>query len=191
MKRHSFYLKPGEKKRVKEALARKRSRIVITLGPGNIDLSLAANIGLASAVSMTVMNGSDAGIGLGLVAAAGCGLAIGAANYLSILAAAISPSSPRCPPASSSNRSISPMGAGCRSSPPPGFADFTSLQIAGLPLLAVFALLLRGAAVLLRRTIYGRSVLAIGQNILAARLAGVAAGVFAPSPIWCAACWAD
>ena len=26
LKRHSFYLKPGEKKRVKEALARKRAR---------------------------------------------------------------------------------------------------------------------------------------------------------------------
>jgi small subunit ribosomal protein S21 len=26
VKRHSFYLKPGEKKRVKEALARKRAR---------------------------------------------------------------------------------------------------------------------------------------------------------------------
>ena len=26
VKRHSFYLKPGEKKRVKQALARKRSR---------------------------------------------------------------------------------------------------------------------------------------------------------------------
>ena len=26
VKRHSFYLKPGEKKRVKEALARKRNR---------------------------------------------------------------------------------------------------------------------------------------------------------------------
>jgi small subunit ribosomal protein S21 len=26
VKRHSFYLKPGEKKRVKEALARKRSQ---------------------------------------------------------------------------------------------------------------------------------------------------------------------
>jgi len=26
LKRHSFYLKPGEKKRIKQALARKRSR---------------------------------------------------------------------------------------------------------------------------------------------------------------------
>ena len=33
---------------------------VITLGPGNVDLSLPANIGLASAVAMKVMDGSDA-----------------------------------------------------------------------------------------------------------------------------------
>ena len=32
---------------------------VITLGPGNVDLSLPANIGLASAVAMKVMGGSD------------------------------------------------------------------------------------------------------------------------------------
>ena len=32
---------------------------VITLGPGNVDLSLPANIGLASAVAMKVMDGSD------------------------------------------------------------------------------------------------------------------------------------
>ena len=58
--------------------------IVITLGPGNVDLSLPANIGLASAVSVTVMNGSDSLIAVGLVAALGCGLAIGLANYLMI-----------------------------------------------------------------------------------------------------------
>ncbi len=32
---------------------------VITLGPGNVDLSLPANIGLASAVAMKVMDGND------------------------------------------------------------------------------------------------------------------------------------
>ena len=42
---------------------------VITLGPGNVDLSLPANIGLASAVAMKVMDGSDAMIALGLAAA--------------------------------------------------------------------------------------------------------------------------
>jgi small subunit ribosomal protein S21 len=33
VKRHSFYLKPGEKKRVKQALARKRARKKIRRGP--------------------------------------------------------------------------------------------------------------------------------------------------------------
>src|ERR1700738_2510877 len=41
---------------------------VITLGPGNVDLSLPANIGLASAVAMKVMDGSDKMIAAGLVA---------------------------------------------------------------------------------------------------------------------------
>jgi small subunit ribosomal protein S21 len=35
VKRHSFYLKPGEKKRVKAALARKRSRKRIRRSDGD------------------------------------------------------------------------------------------------------------------------------------------------------------
>ena len=42
---------------------------VITLGPGNVDLSLPANIGLASAVAMKVMDGQDSRIAVGLLAA--------------------------------------------------------------------------------------------------------------------------
>src|SRR6201987_762750 len=53
---------------------------VITLGPGNVDLSLPANIGLASAVAMKVMGGSDAMIVVGLLAALACGAAVGAIN---------------------------------------------------------------------------------------------------------------
>ena len=58
--------------------------------------------------------------------------------------------------------------------PPPGFADFTNLQYAGIPVIAVLTVLLTiVASVVLHRTVYGRSVLAIGQNIRAARLAGL------------------
>ena len=39
---------------------------VITLGPGNVDLSLPANIGLASAVAMKTMGGDDCLVALGL-----------------------------------------------------------------------------------------------------------------------------
>src|SRR5712691_7452612 len=54
---------------------------VITLGPGNVDLSLPANIGLASAVAMKVMDGNDSMVAVGLAAALACGTAIGASNY--------------------------------------------------------------------------------------------------------------
>src|SRR5260370_18220167 len=64
---------------------------VITLGPGNVDLSLPANIGLASAVAMKVMDGSDVLVIVGLVAALATGLAVGAANYVLIRALRIPP----------------------------------------------------------------------------------------------------
>ena len=51
---------------------------VITLGPGNVDLSLPANIGLASAVAMKTMGGDDSWVAVGLAAALACGLAVGA-----------------------------------------------------------------------------------------------------------------
>src|SRR6478736_10063598 len=59
---------------------------VITLGPGNVDLSLPANIGLASAVAMKTMDGSDALVALGLLAALASGAAVGIGNYLLIWA---------------------------------------------------------------------------------------------------------
>src|SRR3954462_7541858 len=64
---------------------------VITLGPGNVDLSLPANIGLASAVAMTVMDGDDGRVVLGLLAALVCGFTVGAVNYLLIRALRIPP----------------------------------------------------------------------------------------------------
>lgn len=149
--------------------------IVITLGPGNVDLSLPANIGLASAVSMTVMNGSDALVGIGLLAALGCGLAIGVANYLLIRALGIPPIVATLSSSFVVQSIDIAYGRGLQIKPPAGFAASMNLQVAGLPVCAILAILLSaGLAVLLRRTIYGRSVLAIGQNARAALFAGLA-----------------
>jgi ribose transport system permease protein len=147
---------------------------VITLGPGNVDLSLPANIGLASAVAMKVMDGSDAMIPVGLAAALACGAAIGAANYLLIRALRIPPIIATLS-ASFVVQSIDiSYGRGLQIKPPPGFADFTNWQVFGIPLLALLAVLFAfGAAVVLQRMVFGRSVTAIGQNIRAAWLAGV------------------
>jgi ribose transport system permease protein len=150
---------------------------VITLGPGNVDLSLPANIGLASAVAMKVMDGQDSMIAVGLLAALASGAAIGAINYLLIWALRIPPIIATLS-ASFVIQSVDiSYGRGLQIKPPPGFATFTNVQVLGIPLLAILtALFTIGAAVALRRMIYGRSVLAIGQNIRAAWLAGVHVG---------------
>ncbi len=150
---------------------------VVTLGPGNVDLSLPANIGLASAVAMKVMGGSDAMIAVGLLAAIATGVAVGACNYLLIWALRIPPIIATLS-ASFIIQSIDiSYGRGLQIKPPPGYADFSNIQILGVPLMAVVTVLLTVvAAVVLRRTVYGRSVTAIGQNIRAAWLAGVPVG---------------
>src|SRR5690242_4663423 len=150
---------------------------VITLGPGNVDLSLPANIGLASAVAMKTMGGDDRLVAVGLAAAIACGLAVGLANYLLIWALRIPPIIATLS-ASFIIQSIDiSYGRGLQIKPPPGFADFTNVQILGVPILAILTVLFTvGAGIALHRMVYGRSVTAIGQNIRAAWLAGVPVG---------------
>lgn len=147
---------------------------IITLGPGNIDLSLPANIGLASAVAMKTMGGSDAMIAVGLLAALGSGAAVGIANYGLIRLLRIPPIIATL---SSSFIILSidiSYGRGLQIKPPPGFAAFTNVQIFGVPILAIIVILFAIASgIALQRLIYGRSVLAIGQNPRAAWLAGI------------------
>lgn len=148
--------------------------LVMTLGPGNVDLSLPANIGLASAVAMKTMGGDDQLVFFGLLAAVACGLIVGTVNYLLIRLLRIPPIIATLSASFVIQSADISYGRGLQIKPPPGFADFTNIQFAGIPILAIimfgFAII---ASVALRRSIYGRSVLAIGQNMRAAWLAGV------------------
>lgn len=150
---------------------------VITLGPGNVDLSLPANIGLASAIAMKVMDGSDSMVAVGLLAALAASAAIGGANYLLIWALRIPPIIATLS-ASFIIQSIDiSYGRGLQIKPPPGFANFTNLQFFGVPILAIATVLFTiGAGIVLHRMVYGRAVLAIGQNTRAAWLAGISVG---------------
>jgi ribose transport system permease protein len=147
---------------------------VITLGPGNIDLSLPANIGLASAVAMKMMNGSDSLIVIGFLAALASGVCIGLFNYLLIWLLRIPPIIATLSASFIVQSAGISYGRGLQIKPPPGYADFTSAEIFGIPFLAIgTAIFTAVVAVILHRTIYGRSVLAIGQNSRAAWLAGI------------------
>ena len=150
---------------------------VITLGPGNVDLSLPANIGLASAVAMKVMDGNDSMVVVGLVAALACGAAIGAANFALIRALRIPPIIATLSASFIIESADISYGRGLQIKPPPGFADFTNLQVLGVPLLAILTIVFSiCAGIALQRMVYGRSVLAIGQNMRAAWLAGLPVG---------------
>ncbi|GAB0117775.1 ABC transporter permease [Acidisoma sp. 7E03] len=147
---------------------------VITLGPGNIDLSLPANIGLSGAVAMQVMAEQDGRIALGLACAVAVGLLVGAFNYALIRLLRIPPIIATLAASFILVSAGISYGRGLQITPPPAFGHFTVLRVAGLPVLALAALVLTLlAAVLLHRTLYGRAVLATGQNMRAARLAGL------------------
>jgi ribose transport system permease protein len=147
---------------------------VITLGPGNVDLSLPANIGLASAISMKIMDGADAMIVPGLAAAVGAGIVIGLGNYLLIRLLRIPPIIATLSASFIIQSAGISYGRGLQVKPPPGYAEFTSTVIAGIPVLAiggvVFAVIVW---LVLTRMPYGRAVAAIGQNARAAWLAGI------------------
>src|SRR4029078_1955778 len=102
---------------------------VITLGPGNVDLSLPANIGLASAVAMKVMGGSDALVPLGLAAALATGAAIGATNYLMIRALRIPPIIATLSASFIIQSADISYGRGLQIKAPPGLAECTHHEV--------------------------------------------------------------
>lgn len=147
---------------------------VITLGPGNVDLSIPACMTLAGTVAMKAMDGLPAMIPVGLVLALMVGFAVGAFNYLLIRLLRIPPIIATLSASFVFQSAAIWWNRGLRIKPPEPLADFATARVAGVPLIAIFVLLLSiGMHIVLTRTTYGRSVLAIGQNARAAHLAGV------------------
>jgi ribose transport system permease protein len=147
---------------------------VISTGPGNVDLSIPATITLSGAVAMKIMDTDDARLLIGAFAALGVGFAVGSFNYLLIRLLRIPPIIATLSSSFLVLSTAIAYGRGIRIKPPPLLAEFATIRIADLPVLAlctaIFTILV---GILLSRTIYGRSVLAIGQNMRAAWLAGI------------------
>ena len=147
---------------------------VITTGPGNVDLSIPSTIALSGALAMKIMDGSNAMLPVGLAVSLGAGLGVGLFNYMLIRLLRIPPIIATL---SSSFLILSiaiAYGRGLKIKPPPMLAEFTTAQVFGLPILAAVIILFAVVmSVVLNRTFYGRSVLAIGQNMRAAWLAGI------------------
>jgi ribose transport system permease protein len=148
--------------------------MVITTGPGNVDLSIPATITLAGVVAMKVMDTDSARIILGIAAALGVSLLVGIFNYALIRILRIPPIIATLSSSFLILSTAISYGRGIRIKPPEPLADFATTRIIGVPIAAMLVLAVSIAiAIILRRTVYGRSVLAVGQNMRAAWLAGI------------------
>ncbi len=148
--------------------------MVITTGPGNVDLSIPATITLAGVVAMKVMDTDSARMLIGIAAALGASFAVGVLNYALIRLLRIPPIIATLSSSFLVLSTAISYGRGIRIKPPAPLAEFATARILGVPIAALFVILISlGLALVLKRTVYGRSVLAIGQNPRAAWLAGL------------------
>ena len=148
--------------------------MVITTGPGNVDLSIPATITLSGVVAMKVMDEDTGRMAIGIVAALGAATIVGIFNYGIIRLLRIPPIIATLSSSFLILSTAISYGRGIRIKPPEPLAEFATARLAGIPIMtfAVLAVSI-GMALVLSRTVYGRSVLAVGQNSRAAWLAGL------------------
>ncbi len=148
--------------------------LVITLGPGNVDLSIPATMTLAATLALKVMGSMPGTAMLGLAVAVSVGVIAGMANFALIYLL-------RLPPiiatlaASLIYQSIAIWSnRGLRIKPPAELADFATGRTVGIPNVALVGIALSIVVwIMLERGVFGRWLLASGQNLRAARLAGI------------------
>jgi ribose transport system permease protein len=163
---------------------------VVSTGGGNIDLSIASVMTLSAYVALIVIGGHDSRVLPGVGATLALGLLVGAINAALVLVA-------RIPAiiATLATGYVLATASLLANRAIPGFTIAPTLRVvatarlAGVPIMAIVAVVVVGAAAfVLNRTAYGRTLSAIGQNAVAARLAGVgtirvAAGAFLASSV--------
>lgn len=147
---------------------------VVTLGPGNIDLSVPATMTLSGTIALKFMNTDAALILPALLIAIAIGVTVGIGNYALIKLLRIPPIIATLSMSFIVQSSAIWTNRGLRIKPPQVLADFTTSGMLGVPNVAVIALALSAVAWLfLHKTLYGRSIAATGQSMLAARMAGI------------------
>lgn len=148
--------------------------LVITLGPGNIDLSVPATMTLAGTLALKYMNTDNALVLPGLAIAIATGCAVGVLNYALIKALRIPPIIATLSMSFIVQSCAIWTNRGLRIKPPEVLAGFTTEASLGVANVAWIAL---GLSVLvwiaLHRTVYGRWIAAVGQSLPAARMAGI------------------
>ncbi|MEV8516255.1 ABC transporter permease [Dactylosporangium sp. NPDC051484] len=147
---------------------------VITAGNGNIDLSISYVMTLSGFAAVRVMDGSNSRLLWGVLAAIVVGLACGLLNFIVIRGLGVPPIVATLAVGFvlfSISQRLAHSGS---SEPSPGLTSFTSVRWLGVPIgVAATLVVSLVAAIILHRTVFGRSVQSVGQNLRAARLSGI------------------
>jgi len=153
--------------------------LVIALGNGNIDLSIPAVMSLSAIVGVAAMGaGSTTDILIGLLVSVGVGICVGLVNAGSILLLRVPPLIVTLAVGLVADAlALVRTSSGEYASVPPGFVSAVSIRFLGIGVLTWVCLGLSPIlGVIVHRTVFGRSVSAIGQNRSAAWFAGVREG---------------
>lgn len=149
--------------------------LVVTSGRGAIDLSIPGVLTLMAFVSMSIVNGENKNIPLALLVIIVLGAVIGICNSLLVIflkipaiIATMAMNYILTTAALLINKNFSIFAIA------PAIQKLTTSRILGIQVMIYLIVLLAvGFWFLLNRTSYGKSLLAIGQNIDAAKLAGI------------------
>ena len=148
--------------------------LVITAGPGNVDLSIPSVMTLAGYLAMGQMQGDDAGLLPGLALGTLVGLAAGLANAALIVLARIPPMIATLASGFIVQSVAIAYSRGSTASPAASLLEFSIGLWAGVPSVAWVALAVSGiVGLVLRYATFGRRIEALGQNPRAARFSAV------------------
>ncbi|WP_158814781.1 ABC transporter permease [Methylocapsa sp. S129] len=151
--------------------------LVIASGPGNIDLSVPSVMALAAYVSMTIMHESNSMTAPGLLAALAVGAVAGALNFLAITALRLPPIIATLAWSFVFQSFTFNFGGEATLKPPEILSWFAVWRVGGVQAMPVAVMILTLVMmIVLRRSVFGRQLLAAGQSERAADLAGVEVG---------------
>lgn len=149
--------------------------LVMSVGPGNIDISVAKVFSLGGLLSIAVSEASGSWL-LGLVAAVGIGLAMATISILAILVVRIPPIVATLATSLFASSISLTLAKGFQGSAAPALKDFLGWAPFGIPAFAAVVLLFTfWISFVLRSTAWGARMLAYGQASRAAEYAGISA----------------
>lgn len=147
--------------------------LVISAGPGNIDVSVGNIISLAGFTSVGVTS-STGSVALGILTGAGCGLGIAIISVFAIVVVKIPPIVATLASGLIASSFTLTLANGFTANPSTSLRSFLNADVVGIPWVAIITAAFTVLVVLaLRRTVLGRSLIAVGQNRRAADFAGI------------------